>query len=103
MKNYILLKLVAMLLLTFNFGLLTVQAQTPEQFKYQAVLRNADGTVMANEDVTVDISILQGSTTGTSVFDESHSVTTTAQGLINLNIGSIEDLSVIDWGAILIL
>ena len=52
---------------------------------------------MANETVTVDISILQGSATGTSVFTEQHSVTTTAQGLINLNIGSVSDLSVIDW------
>jgi hypothetical protein len=37
----------------------------------------------------------------TSVFNESHSVTTTAQGLINLNIGSVNttDLALIDWAA----
>ncbi len=32
------------------------------------------------------------------MFNETHNVTTTAQGLINLNIGSINDLSIIDWG-----
>ncbi len=93
-----LLKFTVVLLLTLNFQLLTY-GQTPNQFKYQAVLRNADGSIMANEDITVDISILQGSTTGTSVFDETHTVTTTAQGIINLNIGSENDLSVIDWSA----
>jgi len=28
-------------------------AQIPTQFKYQAVLRNTDGTIMAEENVTV--------------------------------------------------
>ncbi len=81
------------------FVITGILAQTPNQFKYQAVLRNADGTIMANEAVTVDIEILQGSPTGTSVFSETHNVTTTAQGLINLNVGSESDLSVIDWSA----
>jgi hypothetical protein len=71
-------------------------SQTPNQFKYQAVLRNADGTIMAEENVTIVISILKSDLT-TSVFYETHNITTTSQGLINLNIGSIEDLSTIDW------
>jgi len=71
-------------------------AQTPNQFKYQAVLRNADGTIMAEENVTIVISILK-SDLSTSVFDETHTTTTTIQGLINLNIGSIEDLSTLNW------
>jgi len=75
----------------------TAMAQAPQQFKYQAALRDADGTVMANEAVTVEIAILQGSTSGSSVFAESHDVTTTAQGIINLNIGSQADLSTVDW------
>ncbi len=81
------------------FAVTGILAQTPDELKYQAVLRNADGTIIAAESVTVNISILQGSSTGTSVFIEQHSVTTTAQGLINLNIGSISDLNVIDWNA----
>ncbi len=93
------LKITALLLLTLNFGILTIKAQTPNQFKYQAVLRDASGTILANEAVTVNISILQGSVTGVSVFDETHNVTTTAQGLINLNIGSINNLNLIDWSA----
>ena len=93
MKNLILV-LVAIL-----FAVTGILAQTPDEFKYQAVLRNAGGQIMASEAVTVDISILQGSATGISVFDETHSVTTTGQGLINLNIGSQGDMSVVDFSA----
>lgn len=71
-------------------------AQTPDQFKYQAVLRNTDGTIMTEESVTVVISILRSDLT-TSVFEETHNITTSSYGIINLNIGSEEDLSVINW------
>ncbi len=91
------MKKITLTLVAILFAVTGITAQTPNEFKYQAVLRNTDGTIMANEAVTVDISILQSTATGTSVFDETHNVTTTAQGLINLNIGSVEDLSVIDW------
>lgn len=73
-------------------------AQTPNQFKYQAVLRNVDGTIMAEENATIVISILKSDLT-TSIFTETHATNTSLLGLINLNIGSIEDLSVIDWSA----
>jgi len=93
------MKRLTLLFVTLLFSITGILAQTPNQFKYQAVLRNADGTIIADENITVDISILQGSASGTSVFDEQHSVTTTAQGVINLNIGSVSDLSVVDWNA----
>ncbi len=76
-------------------------AQTPGQFKYQAALRNADGSIMANEEVEITFKILEGSETGTEVFIETHSgVTTTEQGIINLNVGSIEDMNTCtaEWG-----
>ncbi|MDA3867415.1 MAG: FISUMP domain-containing protein [Salinivirgaceae bacterium] len=87
------------LLFILAIALSAALSQAPQEFKYQAALRDADGTVMANESVTVDVAILQGSTSGTQVFTESHSVTTTAQGIINLNIGSEADLSTVDWSA----
>ena len=65
----------------------TTLAQSPELIKYQAVLRDASGNVVANAAKTVVVYILQGSSSGTSVYQETHSVTTTAQGVINLNIG----------------
>ena len=65
-----------------------VFAQTPQQFKYQAVLRDASNVIVASTAKTVGITILQGSSSGTNVYQETHSITTTAQGVINLNIGT---------------
>jgi|GEM_PF-4342029 len=80
--------------LTFSLiGLLAVLAvnialaQAPGKFKYQAVLRDATGNIIPSTSVTVFIDILQGSATGTSVYSESFTLTTTAQGVINLDIG----------------
>ncbi|MFO7864256.1 MAG: Vir protein, partial [Salinivirgaceae bacterium] len=91
------MKKLTTILLILAIAISTAMAQAPQQFKYQAVLRDSDGAIMANESVTVAIDILQGSTSGSSVFSESHEVTTTAQGIINLNIGSQADLSAVDW------
>lgn len=75
-------------------------AQTPYQFKYQALLRNADGTPIATQSISVNISILQGDAeTGSIVFSETHNTQTSSTGLINLNIGSMNDLSSIDWSS----
>lgn len=77
--------LLMLLFLAINFN--TTWAQSPESIKYQAVLRDASGNVIPNASKTVVVNILQGSSSGTSVYQETHSVTTTAQGVINLNIG----------------
>ena len=57
-----------------------LMAQAPEKFKYQAVLRDASGNIIANSAQTVVVNLLQGSSGGTSVYQETHSVTTTPQG-----------------------
>jgi hypothetical protein len=54
---------------------------------YQAVARKLNGTVVANEDVSVRISILGGSPDGTVQYQETHSVTTNQLGLFTLQIG----------------
>lgn len=72
-------------------------AQTPFSFNYQAVLRDASGEVIVNEDVTLDIAILQGSAEGTEVFTESHQIQTNEFGLVNLAIGSISSLEDVEW------
>lgn len=92
-------KKINFLVLAMFLSITSAIAQIPSQFKYQAVLRDANGNIMSNEDIDLSISILQGSASGTSVFTETHSTTTTAQGLINLNVGSIEDLSIVDFSS----
>ncbi|MCX6255079.1 MAG: DUF1566 domain-containing protein [Bacteroidia bacterium] len=79
----------------------TLLAQTPLSFKYQAVLRDARGNLKASTNAIIGIDILQGSATGTSVYSESHNVTTDSYGLINLEIGkgtaTLGTLTSIDW------
>jgi len=84
------------LIILFCFSLL---AQTPASFSYQAAIRDISGNVVANQAASIVIDILQGGYEGISVFSETHNVTTNAQGVINLTIGSVEDLNVVDWSS----
>ncbi len=93
------MKKITLILVAVLFAVTGIFAQTPMQFKYQAILRDAGGTAITNEAEVVVIDILEGSAAGVSIFNETHNVTTTSQGLINLNVGSINDMSGIDWSA----
>ncbi|TVQ15198.1 MAG: hypothetical protein EA361_06305 [Bacteroidetes bacterium] len=84
-----------LLLLTVS---LAASAQVPSQFNYQAVLRDDAGQVMENIPVEIEIAILQASAEGPVVFSEIHQVQTNTMGLVNLQIGSVNNLNDIDWG-----
>ncbi|MEN8230770.1 MAG: collagen-like protein [Bacteroidota bacterium] len=73
--------------------------QAPGIFSYQAIIRDADGAIRVNENVSVQMVIHQGSVTGTDVYSEVHNTTTNAFGLVNLEVGSVspEEFSLIDW------
>lgn len=73
--------------------------QSLEGFNYQAVIRNSDGSILANRVIGARISILQGSTNGTSLCTEAFNETTNDYGLVNLKIGSSNKQSFedIDW------
>ena len=75
-------------------------AQSPHSFKYQAVLRDINGQVIANSSVGVLINIFQDSCNGNDVYRESFIVSTNDYGLINLEIGSGIQLSVSPFSAI---
>ncbi|MEL6806125.1 MAG: hypothetical protein AAFO91_20385, partial [Bacteroidota bacterium] len=62
-------------------------AQSPEAFKYQAVIRDANNAPLAWQSVRIRISILESSATGSVVYQEFHAPTTSAIGLVSLNIG----------------
>lgn len=90
------------LFLCFFLCVLLSYSQAPEAFKYQAVVRNNSGDVLANKSVAFRIHILQGSESGTAVYSEFHSGTTNAFGLVNLEIGDGSALNgsfaEINWG-----
>lgn len=78
-------------------------AQSPEAFKYQSVIRNNSGQVISNQKVSLRLSILQGTSTGTSVYAETQYATTNEFGLINLEIGKgtlvSGNFATIAWGS----
>ena len=78
-------------------------AQAPQSFKYQAVARDITGAVLANRNVSFQISILEGATNGPTMYSETHTVTTNQFGLVNLGIGNgtivTGIFSSIKWGA----
>ena len=78
-----LLTLVALAISMTFFG------QAPEAFKYQAVLRNSSGAIIANQSVGYQLTILQGSPTGTAVYTETFSLTSNNYGLVNLELSLI--------------
>lgn len=65
----------------------SVMAQPPQKFNYQGVARMNNGNVIASKNISLRISILDGSATGTTVYAETHNVTTNQFGLYSLAIG----------------
>lgn len=80
-------------------------AQSPQKMSYQCVIRNSGGTLVANQGVGIKISILQGSPTGTLIYQEIYNpnLQTNANGLITIEIGSGIPLtgtfSTINWSS----
>jgi uncharacterized protein (TIGR02145 family) len=74
------------LLLSFTIGS-AIQAQAPQKFSFQSVIRNSGGQLLANQQVGIKISVLQGSENGIVVFAERHTPITNANGLASLQIG----------------
>ncbi|WP_374441336.1 beta strand repeat-containing protein [Epilithonimonas sp.] len=90
------------LITALALGTYMVSAQAPEKMSYQAIIRNNSGQLLANQNVAVRVSVLQGSAGGTSVYSERLTGTTNANGLVSLEIGSGTVLggtfSTINWG-----
>ena len=96
MKSFLTLS-IHLLITSFLF------AQAPQGIPYQVVLRNADGTVMASSAANMVFMIHDGSATGTVVYQESHTLTSNAQGLVTCVVGngvvSQGNFANINWGS----
>ena len=92
-KSFIFL---AVLLMTTS-----VFAQSPNKMSYQAVIRNSSLELITNTAIGMQITILQGSASGTAVYVETQNPTTNANGLASIEIGTgtvqTGDLATIDW------
>ena len=81
------MKKVIVLIALIVLGCFYTVAQVPQGFNYQAVARDGDNAILANAALEVKIGLLQGSETGTLIWEETHSVTTNDLGLFTLMIG----------------
>ena len=89
---------------TILFFILSISigyAQVPEKLSYQAVIRDNTNKLVANQDVGVQISILKEGTPNTTVYVETHTILTNANGLISYKIGEgtvvSGSIANIDW------
>lgn len=79
-------------------------AQVPPQgFSYQAVVRNADNQVIAEQEIQLKVTIKQGSDAikAVPVYSETHKPTTDKNGMFTIVIGKgqgSDNFSVINWG-----
>ncbi|MEM7656039.1 MAG: hypothetical protein AAF399_07920 [Bacteroidota bacterium] len=91
-----------LLLIVAGFLMIGSSLLHAQGISYQAVARNAQGQLMANEDITVIFAIQEAAAGGTTVYSESHAVTTNNYALFSVVIGkgtSISgDFSTLDWG-----
>jgi hypothetical protein len=76
----------------------------PGFFNYQAVVRDAEGKILANKDVSFKIEIIKGMPDGSVIYTETHEVTTNELGLVTLKIfGGMQSGMMtpfdIDWAA----
>ncbi|MCX6199484.1 MAG: collagen-like protein, partial [Bacteroidetes bacterium] len=62
-------------------------AQVPQAVNYQAVARDASGSVLPNRNISVRITINNGISPGFPEFQETHHATTNQFGLFTLKIG----------------
>jgi len=77
-------------LYTLLFAILlsaSIWAQVPQKMSYQAVIRNAAGELITEQQIGVRISILQGSASGSQVYSETQTPTTNTNGLISIEFG----------------
>ncbi|TQD40278.1 tail fiber domain-containing protein [Haloflavibacter putidus] len=92
------MKKIIFLFVSTIFISLNLHAQMPEKFNYQGIARSTNGDAMANQNLGLKISIMNG---GTAVYVETHTVTTNNFGLYNLAIGGGTTVSgamnSVDW------
>lgn len=98
MKKYLLLLCIFMISLNLI-------AQVPQLFNYQGVARNGSGVPLANQTITVRLTIRDGSAAGTSLYSETRSVLTNQFGIFTVVVNSAGattvtgNFSTINWGA----
>ena len=96
----------ALMILIAAIGLaaaLNANGQTPQLINYQAVARDASGSILINTTIGIRLSVLDGATSGTIQYQETQSATTNSYGLFTLQVGNGTPVSgsmnAVTWGS----
>jgi uncharacterized protein (TIGR02145 family) len=88
-KNNINLRVLFITLLS----LVMINTQAQSGLNFQGVARTTNNVILASQAITIKLSILQGSATGTAEYTETRKVTTNPQGLFTAVIGDTGAIS----------
>jgi hypothetical protein len=95
-----------LLLLIFSIFLtIFVFGQTPTVINYQGIARNASGNVLTNQNIGLRLSIHDGTSSGSILYQETRSFKTDRFGMFVVQIGSsgatnvLNSINGIDWSA----
>lgn len=96
------MKKINLLFVMLLFTATSILAQVPNAINFQAIARDANGDVMANTTIMIQLTILDGSATGTNVYQEIRSLTTNGYGSFSFQIGvdpymNVGDFDAIEW------
>lgn len=101
MKSKIIHIKVALIFTLAHLLISTLFAQAPQKMSYQSVIRDVSQALVTNQAVGMQISILQGSASGTAVYIETQQPTSNINGLVSLEIGTgtivTGNFSIINW------
>ncbi|WP_299886408.1 hypothetical protein [uncultured Lacinutrix sp.] len=91
-----------LLVVFFMLSIIGVSAQSPQKINYQAIIKDANGDAVSNQNISLQININESTSNGTTVYTETHTVTTSPDGLVVLAIGdgnTTDDFTTLSWGS----
>lgn len=78
-------------------------AQEPASLEFKTSVRDRNGSLLLNKQVSLEIGILKGNTSGTTLYSEKHAIQSDSTGAISLTIGEGNEktgnLTSIDWAS----
>ena len=77
----------------FIWALGTFYSFAQEGINYQAIIKDASGVRVANQTVSMRVSIIYDSASGSTAYAETHTVSTTVDGLVNFVVGTGNQIS----------
>jgi len=91
-----------LLILTLFYCTLVAIAQPPKTFNFQSVITDKSNTVVTNQLISLQFSILENYDSKDPLYQETHTIHTNGYGIVNLKIGDGDitsgDFKTIDWG-----